>query len=102
MTALDIATLERIVKDVEGVSLHSNYRGRGMYDRACVGVEVLQRGMAMVAAFDIACALAERDGDGVDLEAIRDHLVELAGHECQDGMGLNIIVYWSNLVAIVD
>lgn len=79
--------------------IYADYIGRGS-DTPCVGVIV--HSPQPLLTFEVACALAEGteiDPDGVDedVDVIREYMTLLNGCERSDGMGRNMIQYWSKL-----
>lgn len=82
-----------------GEHMRADYSGRGMWGEECLGYTGPE---PMLFALDLACVLAERDGDGQDMDTVRQVLVDTVGHPVTDSMGLGTIVhYWPN-IAVTD
>lgn len=80
--------------------VRSDYSGRGMYGKPCVGV-VADNPTNFVT--ELAMALVDQDYDGDDpgdwweaCNRLRDQLDKL-GEPLSDGMGLSTIWYWPNI-----
>ncbi|WP_069164879.1 hypothetical protein [Nocardia altamirensis] len=95
MTAIDAMTLRGIADAHDGIEFRTDYSG-GTRHRTCIAVVTADPGAAIVVAFDIASALAARDGDGENPGAIRDYLLEFAPSERRRDIG-HTVVYWTDL-----
>lgn len=82
--------------NLDGDSIRTDYRGRGMGpDATCVGFVVDRReGVSIVAIGAALVATLARQVADEDVDDALDDAVELAKRACVDSMGLDAIVYF--------
>lgn len=104
MTTLDQYTLgeiaDRLGEDV-GDEIRTDYSGRGMYGRTCVGYcGDSPFGFVLLLAAQIANADGDyHHWDQVPADRLEDVIGELESEVCRDSMGRSTIWYWPTIQA---
>lgn len=94
LTADDLATIAQYLDEDAEEVFRTDYSGRGMYGRECIGYT---GDYPTLAALEIGSRLAwHAAGDAEDLFEIREAL-SLLGEPAVDGMGTRTVTYWPNL-----
>lgn len=73
--------------------IRTDYSGRGMYGRTCVGYVGSD---VIMFAFRLAVTLAEQINDPAELFDVED-MLERMGDPSTDSMGYSTIYYWPNI-----
>lgn len=104
-----ILDLIKDAAEANDVDLRTNYSGRGMFGRRCVGLTGNRRDVNLVITEAIKMAVQELftetvDADGEETTAlynknddVQQAIDILVGEQQQDSMGFDIIVYWPDL-----
>lgn len=79
---------ERDVYDADEISVRTDYSGRAMYGRTCVGF-VAPNALIPLVTIALFHVVAEQEGDADALELI--------GRAATDSMGMSTIVYFPSL-----
>lgn len=94
LTADDLATIAQQLDEDAAEVFRTDYSGRGMYGRECIGYT---GDYPTLAALEIGSRLAWHEAaDAEDLYEIREALA-LLGEPAVDSMGTRTITYWPNL-----
>lgn len=101
--------MKDIAEQAEDVSFRTDYSGRGMYGRRCVGLTGSQTAVQDVIAelvnelvqdlFDdaIDCDEGEENAAYRKNDEVQEAIRKLLVRQSRDSMGLDVIVYWSNV-----
>lgn len=104
-----ILDLIKDAAEANDVDLRTDYSGRGMYGRRCVGLTGNRQDVNAAIAEVIKMAVQELftetvDADGEETTAlynknddVQQAIDILVGEQQQDSMGFDIIVYWPDL-----
>lgn len=76
-------------------TIRTDYSGRGMYGRTCVGYTGEN---VLMFAFRLAVTLAEQINDPAELFDVED-MLEAIGSPSTDSLGWNTLYYWPNITA---
>lgn len=85
--------------DEDAVSFRNGYSGRGMFGRGCVGIVGDRHTCMDIIAQVIKDAhLQSASDDDIEFDSVVDTILDYS----QDNMGMDIIIYWSQIPAIED
>lgn len=103
--SINTENLASIIEDaadaVDG-TFTSDYSGRGMYGKDCVGVVFEDTGGLVAMGAQIAWCVADRADYSFDMSGVFDAMEDVISdlqNMRMDTMGTGIIVYWPNIQA---